>query len=183
VPWTTIGIDWCSNSTCSTETTWTTWTSTATFVTVSSGTHWADGVWWQWSIEAPEQDAAREESARAYEAEVDRRLAAQEAARERARQLLHEHLTQAQQRQLQGQRYFTVIAPGSQRVYRIREGIAGNVRRVERVGRRYVEVEQLCVHPDGVPVEDVMLAQKLWIEHDEAVFRRTANITPLRRSA
>jgi hypothetical protein len=65
------------------------------------------------------------------------------------------------------------------RHYRIKRGAAGNIKRLEN-GE---EVESLCVHPRGVPDEDANLAQMLHLLHNEDELRRTANITPLRRTA
>lgn len=98
------------------------------------------------------------------------------AAREKARTLLLKLLTTEQKDQLEKLRYFEVIAGASRRRYRIREGIAGNIRLVDPEGR---EVTQYCCHPAGLPIEDVMVAQKLQIEHDEEEFLRLANASPI----
>lgn len=39
-------------------------------------------------------------------------------------------------------------------------------------------IDMLCAHPDGVPIEDVLITQKLHLEHNEDGFRAVANITP-----
>ena len=75
-------------------------------------------------------------------------------------------------------RDFRVHVVGSAgRTYRIWRGVAGNVRELDAAGR---ERARLCCHPtEDVPQGDVMAAQKLHLETDEAGFRRTANVTPV----
>jgi hypothetical protein len=41
-------------------------------------------------------------------------------------------------------------------------------------------VGRYCIHPRDVPAPDAMLAQKLWLENNEAEFLRVANFTPYR---
>lgn len=103
------------------------------------------------------------------------RIAAEAAAaRDRAEQLLVEHLTPQQREQLRANGYFEVEVAG--KTYRIRRGRAGNVRQVIE-GR---EKLQLCIHPtEMVPDADTMLAQKLLLEADEESFLRIANKTVL----
>lgn len=57
--------------------------------------------------------------------------------------------------------------------YRIRKEYAGNVDKLDKDGR---VCAVYCAHPTGgVPVCDVMLAQKLMLEHDEESFLNVAN--------
>jgi hypothetical protein len=65
---------------------------------------------------------------------------------------------------------------GRRFTYRIREGHAANVDAVDSMGR---VISRFCAHPFGrVPVYDVMLAQKLWIETDENMFLKKASAYP-----
>lgn len=100
-----------------------------------------------------------------------------EAAIAAAEELLREHLDPVQLQSYESLQHFLVNAP-SGRTYRIRKGISGNVDVLDKHGDiagRY------CIHPDiSVPPQDNMLAQKLFIEHDEPAFRRIGNYTPRR---
>jgi hypothetical protein len=100
-----------------------------------------------------------------------------EAAGAAAEALLREHLSPDQLLTYDELGSFLVTAP-SGRTYQIRQGIAGNVDVIEdnRI------VGQYCIHPAdlSVPAQDNMLAQKLWLEHDEETFRRVGNFTAAR---
>lgn len=97
------------------------------------------------------------------------------AALAKARALLERALTMQQRRDLFARGYFCV--QGRRYSYRIREGHAGNVDALDSSGR---VVSRYCAHPLGrIPVHDVMLAQKLWIETDEDMFLREAAPYPL----
>jgi hypothetical protein len=99
-----------------------------------------------------------------------------QAAEAKARVLLEKALTPQQRRDLIARRYFYV--KGKKFNYRIREGHSGNVDALDSSGR---VVSRLCAHPLGrVPVYDMMLAQKLWIETDENMFLEKAAPYPLR---
>ncbi|UUZ65220.1 hypothetical protein LP417_11755 [Polaromonas sp. P1-6] len=89
--------------------------------------------------------------------------------------MLERALTPAQRRDLFANRFFYV--KGKRFTYRIREGHSGNVDALDPSGR---VVSRFCAHPFGrVPVYDVMLAQKLWIETDENMFLKKAAPYPL----
>jgi len=108
------------------------------------------------------------------------REAARKAAREKAAGLLEEHLTEEQVAHLRARDCFyleTLGQDGKKNRYRIDRGTHGNVKRVDEKGSI---LESLCIQPGGVPTEDAMLAQKLWLETDEAAFRKVANITRVR---
>jgi hypothetical protein len=88
----------------------------------------------------------------------------------RARALLERALAPEQLHDLRTRHYFYV--KGRRRTYRIREGHSANVEALDSIG---CVIGRLCAHPLGhVPVSDVMLAQKLWIETDENMFLRKA---------
>jgi hypothetical protein len=98
-----------------------------------------------------------------------------QAAEARARVLLERALTPEQRRDLLARRYFYV--KGKNFTYRIREGQSGNV---DALDSRGCVFSRFCARPLGrVPVYDVMLAQKLWIETDENMFLKTAAPYPL----
>lgn len=99
-----------------------------------------------------------------------------QAAEAKARKLLERALTLEQRCDLLSRSYFYV--QGRRFTYRIREGHSGNVDALDSDGR---VISRFCAHPLGrVPVSDVMLAQKLWIETDENMFLRKAAPYPLR---
>ncbi len=93
----------------------------------------------------------------------------------RARALLERALSSEQRRDLFARGYFYV--KGERFTYRIREGHSGNVDALDASER---VISRFCAHPRGhVPVYDVMLAQKLWIETDENMFLKKAAPYPL----
>lgn len=93
----------------------------------------------------------------------------------RAEALLVSSLNPEQAAEFIKQRQFTLHSRDGKRTYIITYGIAGNVFEVER-GRA---IASYCIHPTGVPTEDVMLAQKLMLETDEESFLKIANRTSL----
>lgn len=142
----------------SSDVTWTTWVTddwacTGNAITVGRAAPWPQVT--------EEERAAREEA----------RLEAVE----KADALLQENLSEEQRRELEEHRYFTVESPGSKRRYRVKAGHGkhGNIIEVDERGR---EVSSICAAPRGnVPEGDYLLAQKLFLEHDEEEFRRIAN--------
>lgn len=98
-----------------------------------------------------------------------------QAALAKARMLLERALAPEQRRDLLARRCFYV--KGKRFTYRIREGHAANVDAIDCDGR---VISRFCAHPVGrLPVYDVMLAQKLWIETDENMFLKKATPYPL----
>lgn len=96
-----------------------------------------------------------------------------------AEALLTKHLS-PRQRELWGAGKRFVARGSKGGLYLLENG--NQVHRIEPP--KDVQVEMLCCHIDSnYPLGDRLLAQKLWIEHDEEDFRKTANITPLRRVA
>jgi hypothetical protein len=108
--------------------------------------------------------------------EAEARATLARAARETARALLVSCLTPQQRADLASRRCFYVDAPGGRR-FRIDEGSHGNVKLLDAKGSI---IGSYCVQPDGVPVEDTMLAQKLWLETSPEHLGRIANFSPLR---
>lgn len=103
-----------------------------------------------------------------------------ERANTRAEKLLVEMLSPQQAEELRASGHFHVRLLNGRR-YRISRGQHGNVVEVDGAGRG---LRSLCVQPVGhLPDADAMLAQKLWLETDEATLLRTANITPMRARA
>lgn len=130
--------------------------------------------------ESEEQKKARaDQEARWRAEEVERQRKYQEEiqrqadANKRAMSLLHSCMTPEQRECLRQHKYFIVVARSGRR-YRIDEGTHGNVRVIDKNGSI---LERLCIQPNGVPLGDSMLAQKLLIETAEDVFRQHANIT------
>ena len=93
----------------------------------------------------------------------------------KARALLERALSPEQRRDLFARGWFYV--KGEKFTYRIREGHSGNVDALDANER---VINRFCAHPRGhVPVYDVMLAQKLWIETDENMFLDKAALYPV----
>lgn len=114
--------------------------------------------------------------------ETQKRLKAEQEARDRAERLLLSNLTPKQRADLKEKNSFYVDIPlvgGGVERYRIDRGHQGNVKQLDAKGS---VIRSFCIHPDGVPAADAMLAQKLFIEADEETrskFWETANITDL----
>lgn len=103
-------------------------------------------------------------------------LAAAEASR-KAQVILAENLTREQREDLEKKGCFyleTVGRDGNRRKYRIDRGTHGNVKLMAPDGRI---LGRYCAQPNGVPTEDAMLAQKLWLETNEEAFLKVANFT------
>ena len=174
---------------------------TVTNGTSSSSTDATTGAWWAWNgtwstwtawtepITLQSQTfqyQPRELTAEERAAETERLRAAAEAARvrqeearlavEKAEALLRAHLDDEQQATLDREQAF-LVSVKSGRKYKVKRGQRGNVREMDDQGQ---EVRSFCIHPDDVPDQDAMLAQKLLLEHDEPAFRRIANVTELR---
>jgi hypothetical protein len=100
-------------------------------------------------------------------------------ARKRARKLLESALDPAQRRELKRKGYFHVWSSRGN-VYRIARESPFNVRLAgyAKASRIYFCLE--AEDPD-VPVEDVMLAQKLLLETNEGEFLRVANMAYIPR--
>lgn len=99
----------------------------------------------------------------------------QKRARKRARRLLESSLDPAQRKQLNRKGYFE-IGGSRGNVYRIANEFPFNVR---LAGYAKPSRVFFCLEAEDpeVPAEDVMLAQKLLLEHDEGEFLRLANMT------
>lgn len=125
-------------------------------------------------IETEEEKKRRlDEEARWRKEEEERQRKLKEADA-RAMELLDSCLSREQKECYKANRFFYVKAK-SGRLYRIDHGSHGNVKVVDPVTKKMLE--SLCIQPDGLPLGDSMLAQKLFIEAAEDVFRQHANIT------
>lgn len=152
-----------ATSTATTSITWATW-STATIPT--------DIVWTDWS------SGYQLRTENAEEARLQRERQEQEAAveRQRADELLREHLTKEQIEQLDKKGEFEVEAQSGKR-YAVSKGRAGNVYSLDE---RRQKIAKHCIHPDdNCPDQDTMLAQLLWLKWNESEFLRIANTTKL----
>lgn len=194
-----VGTVLSASATTATWNGWVTQSSTTSSATVTVWGAWLNGgtgANTATAANAPDPDLlARWEAQRAereaqWEAERAEREAAQAMARARAEETLRAVLDPEQWESWQREQRFELITQSGQR-YRIRRGVSGNVRLIEDGEER----EALCAHPPTVvldeegryvgtmPTEDVVIAQVLALRTDEEAFRRTANITPMRRAA
>ena len=94
----------------------------------------------------------------------------------RSIELLTRCLTPAQREQYETRWYFDVVGGESGKRYRIRHGCQLNVEQLDQNGRRS---QLLCFMPKGgLPVGDVMLAQKIALELFETEAIRVAGRLP-----
>jgi hypothetical protein len=186
-PWAT----WTSNGTVSTTTNyvvWQWWTGTGSTTISANGPETIRGCIPKTAEEATER--ARQADEYAEELAERRRLASERARQRREAEILASQSAAATLRLLLdsdqwaawvADAQFVVTTPAGRR-YLVKRGYAGNVRLLDGV----TEVETLCCHPGmyddemrRLPDEDAVIAQVLALRHDEAGFRRTANITRL----
>lgn len=195
--WVTWNIDWSDGTTSvSSNEMWYGWNAhwtTGTYVICGE-----DDVWRHWNTGTaasatiaiyPDRELTPEEAAAAAErdarlhAEAQERMRVLAEAKARAQALLEEGLDEDQRAELQRERHFTVESRTSKRRYRIKVG-SGRHGNIEEVDEQGTPVRRLCCAPVGnIPEPDAILGQKLFLEHDEEAFRRSANITELRRPA
>jgi hypothetical protein len=91
----------------------------------------------------------------------------------RAEKLLLESLNAKQTEEYKKDKSFVVHSRSGMR-YRIRHGRVANVDVVCKEGKI---LHKLCAHPaEYVPNPDTMLAQKLFLEHQEEEFLKVANV-------
>lgn len=129
--------------------------------------------------------AALEQEKKARE-EAEKRAAQARAAEKRAEDLLRLCLSPQQIEDLETKKCFYVeidgpnyAKTGKKERYRIDRGSHGNVKQLDEKGSI---IRSFCIQPSGVPVGDVLLTQKLWLEASEETreeFWATANITTL----
>jgi len=94
----------------------------------------------------------------------------------RSLQLLRESLSTEQREQHEKQGYFEVIGGQTGRRYRIKNGAQMNIEMLDTRGR---SISELCFMPEGgLPVGDVMLAQKFALELFEQDALKVANTFP-----
>jgi hypothetical protein len=93
-------------------------------------------------------------------------------AKERATALLLDHLTEEQRRQYRRHGCFDVVGGESAKRYRIWQRTMQNIEELDSFGQR---VCVWCVHPLGVPMADVLLAQKAALELFESETLRIAH--------
>lgn len=161
-------------------TTWSYWVSSGTTSSESE----TNVVWGTWTINSsaqtqvaayhqptPEEIERNQERQRRHREEQQRREAERAEAERRAEALLQDNLTQEQREMLARMQEFIVVGSKGKR-YAIGRGNAHNVKELDDGGRK---VKSLCALPSGVPVGDVMLAQKFLLETDEDAFLSIAN--------
>lgn len=122
---------------------------------------------YQVTPESEEQTAARLK----YEKEREEK---RKAAEKRAEDLLLALLDDEQTAQYLADGYFDTAI--NDKVYRIKNGCAGNVELIVAGKAKY----RYCAHPEHfLPNQDVMLSQLLMLKHDEGRFLAIANRTVL----
>jgi hypothetical protein len=175
----------CAATCAATQVVWNAWnsayTTTGCCVTVSYGTNaqawgaWNQNYQYVYVGNAPATTPAEQAEAQRIAKEINER---RRQAKEKATLLLMENLDSNQREQFQKAKTFIVHSRDGQRRYQIEYGIAGNVKLLREDGK---PVTKFCIHPEdySIPVEDVMLAQKLMIEAAEDEFIRIANKTKL----
>ena len=90
--------------------------------------------------------------------------------------MLREWLSQAQREQFARKGYFEVVGGDSGKRYRIYTGASVNVCEIDERGRIQ---DGLCFMPiGGLPIGDVMLAQKIALETCESEVRRGQEVHP-----
>jgi hypothetical protein len=90
--------------------------------------------------------------------------------------MLREWLSQAQREQFARKGYFEVVGGDSGKRYRIYAGASVNVCEIDERGRIQ---DGLCFMPiGGLPIGDVMLAQKIALETCESEVRRGQEVHP-----
>lgn len=127
-------------------------------------------------VRTPEEEAARAARIVRQNEERTARIAAQDAARTRARNTLLEFLTPVQRAEYEAEGHFVCTGSEGNR-YRIERGNAGNVVYLDERGEA---AGRLCAHPSmseqWLPDQDVALAQMLALMTDERNFVRIANV-------
>ena len=174
---------------------WGHWSGTATTTTVTSTTweHWAgslyDAAAAQQAIRQQQQQRYADPTAEqretwrqqelAHRARQEKQRIDTALARVRAKTLLMLCLSDEQRESVAKKECFYMechSANGTKRRYRIDTSYThGNVKLVDD---KNSVIGQYCVQPNGVPIEDAVLAQKLWLETNEEEFKRKANYTP-----
>lgn len=97
-----------------------------------------------------------------------------EGAAVRAMDLLYSCLNDEQREMLRAHKKFRVVS-NKLNIFEICEGKTHNIYKLDMQGKR---VENWCVLPQGeLAMGDVLLAQKVWLETDEADTAKFANIT------
>jgi hypothetical protein len=159
---------------------WVTWTNSTTASTTLVWNGWNSTAWNSTAFlttqappppPTPEEIAAQEEYRQRAREAAKREAEERAAAIAKAQALLEGMLTPEQIAQLAAHHWFEVISQHGHR-YRINQGQRRNVQRLKKDGAHEA---WFCIHPDDVPDEDAMLAQKLLLETDERAFLRIAN--------
>lgn len=96
---------------------------------------------------------------------------------QRARALLHRSLDRQQRRELRGTKAFTMVGKDG-KTYRIAEKASTNVTLLDKTGK---PVKRLCVvfKDTGLPIYDLMLAQKLLLESNPKDFWKIARVSAI----
>jgi hypothetical protein len=153
------------------------WSSSA--VITDSNMTWT--YWIRGHQESEEQRIAREQEEVRHQVRLAKELAERARVQSVAQKLLLDNLTREQRARFEKERVLEVIGGSHKHRYLIDAG--GGVKRIDDKG----PVESYCIHPrydrdeHMIPVQDLILAKKLMLEHNEEEFLKTANATRLRR--
>lgn len=171
---------------CISTTTWLVWNHPYIVTTTDSTTITLQDNWAGWNQYlgnyqyqqpvslTPEQQAEQDRQAAVLNAAYAEKQKKAAEAKVRAHRLLVSVLTLKQRETYIRDQFFDVYSKDGKRRYRILSGRSGNVKLLNEAGKA---IKSYCCHPaEYVPDEDTLVAQKLALEHDEAMFLKTANV-------
>jgi len=123
--------------------------------------------------ETDEQKQARLLQEQKWKAEREQADKDRKEAEAKAEALLLQNLNDIQKQQFKKHGFFKVHIGG--KIYKVNRGVSRNIQLIEEKTDHDKVLRTYCAYPDGVPVGDVLLTQKLWLEANEAEFLRIAN--------
>lgn len=180
-------IRWNAASTTATsgDYTWGQWSDSTAASTTTSGTYSPDA-WVQWSngqvgkvvygkppTVTPKQLAANKKREAELQEQARKLQEERQAAQLRAAELLAESLTEDQRKSMEDTKHFAVIGSDGERYEIDCTRRQHNIFQVDKNGRR---VREFCIGQRGdTPLADNHLAQKLLLEADAELFKKTAN--------
>lgn len=116
------------------------------------------------------EEGRREHFRRAEEAHKRR-----EKANAIAKKLFLSMLNNTQRKQYKKDRIIEVISKTSRKRYRIRDNTLNH--NIEELNKQGDVIRRICAHPQGVPLHDALLTQKLMLENNEDDLLRIANFS------
>lgn len=142
--------------------TWSIWTGPGTGSTATCTSH--EDIWDYWT------EGRRERFRRTKEARKRR-----EKANAIAKKLFLSMLNNTQRKQYKKDRIIEVISKTSRKRYRIRDNTLNH--NIEELNKQGDVIRRICAHPQGVPLHDALLTQKLMLENNEDDLLRIANFS------